>query len=140
MGPLRYLLFIVFGAVVASLLFVMLNLIVSANFDAGVGFVERWIIRATCDRYELAGKIRDPQGRPVAFAVVEVSYLDERLTTRSNSDGSFMLAAEEAVCDRRLPRNVQLLVLADDFRPKSSVVPFEAGTVEVTLDSRDFRP
>jgi len=140
MGALRYLLFIVVGAVVASLLFLVLNFIVSANFDAGVGFVERWIIRATCDRYELAGKVRDAQGRPVAFAVVEVSYLDERLTTRSNSDGSFMLAAEEAVCDRRLPRNVQLLVLADDFRPKSAVVPFEAGTVEVTLDSRDFRP
>lgn len=132
--------FIAVGAVVASLLFLILNFIVSANFEASVGMVERWIIRATCDQYELAGKVRDSRGRPVPFAVVEVSYLDERLATRSNSDGSFKLAAEEAVCDRRLPRNVQLLVLADDFRPKTSLVEFEAGTVEVTLEERDLRP
>lgn len=140
MGAFRYLVFVAVGAVVASVLFLLLNFIVSANWDASVSMVERWIIRATCDQYELAGKIRDMQGRPVAFAVVEVSYLDERLSTRSNTDGSFMLAAEGAVCDRRLPRNVQLLVLADDFRPKTLVVPFEAGTYDVTLESRDFRP
>ena len=140
MGAVRYLVFIAVGAVVASLLFLVLNFIVSANFEASVGMVERWIIRATCDQYELSGKVRDSLGRPVAFAVVEVSYLDERLATRSNSDGSFKVAAEEAVCDRRLPRNVQLLVLADDFRPKTSLVEFEAGTVEVTLESRDLRP
>lgn len=140
MGAVRYLVFIAVGAVVASLLFLILNFIVSANFEASVGVVERWIIRATCDRYELSGKVRDSRGRPVAFAVVEVSYLDERLSTRTNGDGSFRVAAEEAVCDRRLPRNVQLLVLADDFRPKTSLVEFEAGTVEVTLESRDLRP
>jgi hypothetical protein len=140
MGAVRYLIFIAVGAVVASLLFLILNFIVSANFEASVGMVERWIIRATCDQYELSGKVRDTRGRPVAFAVVEVSYLDEKLATRTNSDGSFRLVAEEAVCDRRLPRNVQLLVLADDFRPKTSLVEFEAGTVEVTLESRDLRP
>ena len=86
------------------------------------------------------GTVRDAQGRPVPFAVVEASYLDERLTTRSNTDGSFVLAADEAVCDRRPPRNVQLLVMADEFRPKRAAVPFEAGSVEVTLDARDFRP
>jgi hypothetical protein len=128
MGAVRYLIFIAVGALVASLLFLILNFIVSANFEASVGMVERWIIRATCDQYELSGKVRDSRGRPVAFAVVEVSYLDERLAT------------EESVCDRRLPRNVQLLVLADDFRPKTSLVEFEAGTVEVTLEPRDLRP
>ena len=97
-------------------------------------------MRATCDQYELAGTVRDAQGRPVPFAVVEASYLDERLTTRSNTDGSFELAADEAVCDRRAPRNVQLVVIADDFRPKTTDVPFEAGSVDVTLDARDFRP
>ena len=139
MGALRYLLFIAVGLVVASVLFLGLSWIVSANFEAGVGIVERWIVRATCDQYELAGTVRDAQGRPVPYAVVEASYHDERLTTRSNTDGSFTLAADEAVCDR-LPRSVQLLVMADEFRPKRAAVPFEAGSVEVTLDARDFRP
>ena len=140
MGPLRYLLFGAVGLVVASLLFLGLNALINANFAASVGFVERWIVRATCDQYELAGTIRDSRGRPVPYAVVEASFLGERLTTRSNTDGSFRLAADEAVCDRRPPRSVQLLVIADDFRPKTSAVPYDAESVEVTLDSRDFRP
>jgi hypothetical protein len=140
MGPLRYLVFIAVGLVVASLLFLGLNAIVNANFDASVGFVERWIVRATCDKYELAGTVRDSRGRPVPYAVVEVSFLGERFTTRSNTDGSFRLAADEAVCDRRLPRSVQLVVIADDFRPKTSALAYDAGSVDVTLDSRDFRP
>ena len=140
MAALRYLLFAVVGVAIASVLFLVMNFIVSANFEAGVGVVERWIVRATCDQYELAGTVRGTDGRPVSFAVVEVSYLDERLTTRSNADGTFMLAADEAVCDRRVPANVQLLVMADDFRPKRQSVPFEAGSVEVRLDARDFRP
>jgi hypothetical protein len=140
MGALRYLLFIAVGLVVASVLFVALNFIVSANFEAGVGLVERWIVKATCDQYELTGKVRDSRGQPVPYAVVEASYLDERLTTRSNVDGTFMLAAAETVCDRRPPASVQVLVMADDFRPKRQAVPFEAGEVELTLDAREFRP
>ena len=119
MAALRYLLFAAVGLVVASVLFLVMNLIVSANFDAGVGLVERWIIRATCDRYELTGTVRGASGQPVPYAVVEVSYLNERLTTRSNHDGRFVLAAGEEVCDRRPPARVQLLVMADDFRPKT---------------------
>ena len=140
MAALRYLLFAAVGLVVASVLFLVLSLLVSANFDASVGFFERWIVKYTCDQYELEGTVRDTQGRPVPYAVVEVSYLDERLTTRSNIDGAFQLKADEAVCDRRLPRNVQLLVIADDFRPKNTAVAYDAGSVEVTLDARDFRP
>ena len=140
MGPLRYLVFIAVGLVVASVLFLGLSFLVSANFDAGVAYVEGWIVRVTCDQYELAGTVRDTRGRPVPYAVVEVSFLDERLTTRSNTDGSFMLAADKTVCDRQTPRTVQLLVLADDFRPKTTAVPYDEGTVEVTLDARDFRP
>ena len=140
MGALRYLLFIAVGLVVASVLFVALNFIVSANFEAGVGLVERWIVKATCDQYELTGRVRDSRGQPVPYAVVEASYLDERLTTRSNVDGTFMLAAAEAVCDRRPPASVQVLVMADDFRPKRQAIPFEAGEVELTLDAREFRP
>jgi hypothetical protein len=140
MGALRYLLFVAVGVVVASVLFVALNFIVSANFEAGVSLVERWIVKATCDQYELTGKVRDSRGQPVPYAVVEASYLDERLTTRSNVDGTFMLAAAETVCDRRPPASVQVLVMADDFRPKRQAVPFEAGEVELTLDAREFRP
>jgi hypothetical protein len=140
MSALRYLLFTAVGLVVASVLFLGFSVIVSANFDAGVGFVERWIVKAMCDQYELTGTVRDTRGKPVAYAVVEASYSDERLTTRSNSDGTFTLAAAEAVCDRRAPAHVQVVVVAEEFRPKRQTVPFEAGTVEVTLDPRDFRP
>jgi hypothetical protein len=140
MGALRYLLFTAVGLVVASVLFLGLSLIVSANFEAGVGVVERWIVRATCDQYRLEGTVRDARGRPVPFAVIEASYSEQRLTTRSNTDGSFMLAADEAACDRRPPRSVQLLVMADDFRPKTTAVSYDAATIEVTLDARDFRP
>jgi hypothetical protein len=140
MGALRYLLFVVVGLVVASVLFLGVSFIVSANFEAGVDIVERWIVRATCNQYELTGTVRDARGEPVPFAVVEASYLDERLTTRSNTDGRFMLAAASAVCDRRPPASVQVLVMADDFRPKRQSIPFEAGEIDLTLDSREFRP
>lgn len=140
MGGLRYIVFIAVGLVVASVLFLGLSFIVSANFEAGVGLVERWIVRATCDQYELTGTVRDARGQPVPYAVVEASYLDERLTTRSNNDGTFMLAAAEAVCDRRPPASVQVLVMADDFRPKRQAIPYEAGEIELTLDAREFRP
>jgi hypothetical protein len=140
MGALRYVLFAVVGVAIASVLFLVMNFIVSANFETGVDMVERWIVRATCEQYELAGTVRGTSGRPVAFAVVEVSYLDERLTTRSNHDGRFVLAADEPVCNRRPPRHVQLLVMADDFRPKTQSVPFENTSIDVTLDARDFRP
>jgi hypothetical protein len=140
MAPLRYLLFAVVGVAIASVLFLVMNFLVSANFEAGVNVVERWIVRAMCDRYQLAGTVRGTDGRPVPFAVVEVSYRDERLTTRSNTDGTFRLAAAEAECNRRPPARVELLVIADDFRPRRQSVPFEAGSVEVKLDARDFRP
>ena len=140
MTALRYLLFGVVGVAIASVLFLLMNFVVSANFDAGVNVIERWIVRAICDRYELAGTVRGTDGRPVAYAVVEVAYQDERLTTRSNTDGTFMLAAAETECNRRPPARVELLVVADGFRPRRQSVPFEAGSVEVRLDARDFRP
>ena len=140
MAALRYLLFAAVGLVVASVLFLVFSFLVSANFNASVGFFERWILKYTCDQYELKGTVRDPQGRPVPYAVVEASFLDERLTTRSNVDGTFVLMADESICNRRLPRSVQLLVMADDFRPKNTTLPYDEGSVEVTLDARDFRP
>ena len=140
MAALRYLVFAAVGLVVASVLFLVLSFLVSANFNASVGFFEHWILKYTCDQYELKGTVRDPQGRPIPYAVVEASFLDERLTTRSNIDGSFVLMADESICNRRLPRSVQLLVMADDFRPKNTTLPYDEGSVEVTLDARDFRP
>ena len=140
MGALRYLLFAAVGLVVASVFFLVLSFIVSANFEAGVGVVEGWIVRATCDEYELKGLVRDTSGKPVAYAVVEAAFLDERLSTRSNNDGTFLLAADAVVCNRRSPASVQVLVMAEEFRPKRQAVPFEAGSVELTLDARDYRP
>ena len=140
MGALRYLVFAAVGLVVASVLFLVLDFVVSANFEASVSYVENWITRRLCDQYELSGTVRDTQGRPVPFAIVEASFLDERLTTRSNTDGSFMLEAKEPACGRTPPRNVRLVVMADDFRPKTTTVPYESSSIEIRLDARDFRP
>jgi hypothetical protein len=140
MGALRYLLFAAVGLVVAAVFFLVLSFVVSANFEASVGVVEGWIVEATCDEYELKGFVRDTSGKPVAYAVVEASFLDERLSTRSNNDGTFVLAADAVACNRDSPASVQVLVMAEEFRPKRQAVPFEAGSVELTLDARDYRP
>jgi hypothetical protein len=137
---LRYVLFAAVGLVVASGLFFLLNVIVTANYDAGTGFIERWIIRATCNRFELDGTVRAADGTPVPFAIIEVSYFDERLATRSGSDGRFTLEAAELVCDRRPPENVGIVVVAEDFRPKRQSARFDAGSIDLVLDRRDFRP
>jgi hypothetical protein len=139
-GALRYLLFAVIGAVIASAVFLLLNVLVSASHDAGTGFIERWIIRATCAQYELRGSVRDATGKPVPYAVVEVTYQDERLSTRSGVDGSFALKAAEPVCDQTPPATVTLLVLAEEYRPKRQSLGFEVALVDVRLESREFRP
>ena len=51
------------------------------------------------------------------------------------------MRGEHSVVSRLMcPRRHELVVIADDFRPKTTDVPFEAGSVDVTLDARDFRP
>ena len=140
MGALRYLLFAVIGVVIASAVFLLLNVLVNASYDTGTGFIERWIIRATCAQYELHGTVRDPTGKPVPYAVVEVTYSDEGLSTRSGADGSFVLKAAEPVCDQTPPANVTLLVLADEYRPKRQSLGFEVTLVDVGLEPREFRP
>jgi len=137
---LRYLLFAVVGLVIASVVFVLLNMIVSASRDAGTGLIERWIIRATCAQYELHGSIRDATGKPVSYAVVEVTYLSEQLTTRSGTEGLFALKAAAPVCDQAPPASVTLLVQADEFRPKRQTLGFDVATIEVRLEPREFRP
>ena len=140
LGPVRYALFAVVGLVVASAVFFVLNLLVSASYEVGTGFIERWILRATCHQYELEGTVRDTAGTPVPFAVVEVSYLGQQLSTRSRGDGTFSIKAAEALCDQAPPANVTVLVVADQFRPKRQSLAFDAEEVDVTLDPREFRP
>jgi len=139
-GALRYLLFGVIGVVIASAMFLLLNVLVSVSYDTGAGFIERWIIRITCAQYELHGAVRDAAGKPVPYAVVEVTYLDEQLSTRSGVDGSFVLKAPEAVCDQAPPANVTLLVLADEYRPKRQSLLFDVASVDVRLEPRELRP
>src|SRR5215471_17041600 len=101
MTALRYLVFGVVGAVVAAVLFFALNVAISMTEDARTGLIERWILRATCERYALTGTIRDAQGAPIAFATIEAVYLDQRLATRSGNDGRFELAGRRKDCEDR---------------------------------------
>ena len=140
LGALRLLAFAVVGIVVASALFFVLNVLVSANYSAGTSYIEDWIVRATCEEYELSGSVRDTAGKPVVFAIVEVSFLGYQHTTRSTGDGTFVLRASEAVCDQRPPDRVNLLIMADNFRPKRQSLPFDQRTLDVLMDARDFRP
>lgn len=140
MAFLRYLAFALVGVVAASFLFVVLNFLVSANFEAVTGYFERWIIRATCEQYEVQGTVRSAAGVPVPYAVIEVAYLDERLSTRSTTDGSYVIRAAAPECDRVAPASVSMLVVAEGYRPKRQTVPFATVTLDVALDAQDFRP
>ena len=140
MAALRYLLFAVVGVAVATVVFVLLNMLVSVSHDPGVGLIERWIIRATCSQYELRGAVRDVAGKPIPYAVVEVTYPGAQLTTRSGTDGAFAIKAPEASCDEAPPANVTLLVVAEEYRPKRQSLAFDLESVEVRLDPREFRP
>jgi hypothetical protein len=140
LAAVRLVLFAAFGVVIASAVFFVLGVLINANYTAGTSFIEDWIVSATCDEYELSGTVRDTTGKPVPFAIVEAAYYGSTLTTRSNSDGTFLIQAAEAVCDQRPPERVGVLVIAEDFRPKRHSVPFEQSILEVSLDARDFRP
>ena len=137
MSALRYLVFGVVGAVIAAVLFFALNLAITVTEEARTGAIERWILRATCQRYELSGTVRDPQGAPIAFATIEAVYLDQRLTTRSRNDGRFQLAGRRKDCGDR-PEVVSVYVTADAFRAKRRVLPFDEETLDVVLDRADF--
>ena len=137
MSALRYLVFGVVGVVIAAVLFFALNLALKVTEDARTGVIERWILRATCERYALSGTVRDPQGAPIAFATIEAVYLDQRLTTRSRNDGRFQLAGGRKDCEER-PEVVSVYVSAEEFRAKRRVLPFDEGTLDVVLDRIDF--
>jgi hypothetical protein len=133
----RYLLFAVVGVVIAGVLFFMLNVAITVTQDESVGFIERWISRATCDHYELAGSVRDAQGAPIPFAVIEAVYLDQRLTTRSRGDGRFVLVGDHKTCEEQ-PEVVSVFVSADDFRSKRRVLEYGEATLDVVLDRAGF--
>ncbi|HUL80965.1 MAG TPA: carboxypeptidase-like regulatory domain-containing protein [Gammaproteobacteria bacterium] len=137
MSALRYLVFGVVAVVIAAVLFFALNLAITVTEDARTSAIERWILRATCDRYALSGTVRDPQGAPIPFATIEAVYLDQRLSTRSRNDGRFQLAGQHKDCDER-PDVVSVYVSADEFRGKRRVLPFDEGTLDVVLDRADF--
>jgi hypothetical protein len=133
----RYLIFAVVGVVIAGVLFFVLNAAITATQDESVGFIERWISRAICDNYELSGSVRDAEGAPIPFAVVEVVYLDQRLTTRSRGDGRFRLAGNHKTCEEQ-PEVVSVYVSADDFRPKRRVLEYGEAALDVVLDRAGF--
>jgi hypothetical protein len=113
-SALRYLVFIVVGAVIAAVLFLALNVAITVTDQARTGAIERWIARATCDRYALSGSVRDSQGMPIPFATIEAVILDQRLTTRSRQDGRFQLAGRRKNCGEQ-PDVVSVYVTADAF-------------------------
>lgn len=133
----RYLLSAVVGVVVAAVLFFILNLAISATEETSTGWIERWIIRATCENYELSGSVKDAEGAPIAFALVEAVYLDQRLTTRSRGDGQFRLAGNHKTCEEQ-PEVVAVYVSADDFRQKRRVLRYDESTLDIVLDRVDF--
>ena len=137
MTALRYLIFAVVGLVIAAVLFFALNIAITVTDDARTGAIERWIVRATCDRYALSGSVRDPQGMPIAFATVEAVFLDQRLTTRSREDGRFQLSGRRRNCQEQ-PDVVSVYVTADEFHAKRRVLPFDENTLDIVLDRVDF--
>ena len=141
MGPLRYLVFVAVGLVVAT------TAVSCAQLRRQRQLGARRRLRRAVDRARHVQSVRahghgarQRKASPSPMPSSRPPIYDERLTTRSNHDGTFVLAAAEAVCDRRPPRTVQLLVMADDFRPKRHSVPFETASLDIMLDARDFRP
>jgi hypothetical protein len=136
-SALRYLVFVVVGAVIAAVLFFVLNFAVTVTDDARIGAIERWIVRATCDRYVLSGSVHDARGMPIAFATIEAVFLDQRLTTRSSEDGRFQLSGRRKNCEEQADV-VSVYVTADAFHSKRRVLRFDEANLDIVLDRADF--
>jgi hypothetical protein len=133
----RYLVFAVVGAALLLVLSYMLNEAITVTQPGSTGLIERWISRATCDKYELGGTVRDAEGAPIPFAIVEVVYLDRRLSTRSRGDGQFRLVGDAKTCEEKA-EVVSVFVSAEDFREKRRVLEFGTSKLEIVLDRADF--
>jgi len=136
-SALRYLVFAVVGAVIAAVLFFALNFAVTVTDDARIGAIERWIVRATCDRYALSGSVHDARGMPIAFATIEAVFLDQRFTTRSGEDGRFQLSGRRKSCEEQVDV-VSVSVTADAIRSKRRVLRFDEVNLDIVLDRADF--
>jgi len=136
-SALRYLIFAVVGAFIAAVLFFALNFAVTVTDDARIGAIERWIVRATCDRYALSGSVHDARGMPIAFATIEAVFLDQRFTTRSGEDGRFQLSGRRKSCEEQVDV-VSVSVTADAFRSKRRVLRFDEVNLDIVLDRADF--
>jgi hypothetical protein len=136
-SALRYLVFAVVGAVIAAVLFFALNFAVTVTDDARIAAIERWIVRATCDRYALSGSVHDARGMPIAFATIEAVFLDQRFTTRSGEDGRFQLSGRRKSCEEQVDV-VSVSVTADAFRSKRRVLRFDEVNLDIVLDRADF--
>jgi hypothetical protein len=136
-SALRYLVFAVVGAVIAAVLFFALNFAVTVTDDARISAIERWIVRATCDRYALSGSVHDARGMPIAFATIEAVVLDQRFTTRSGEDGRFQLSGRRKSCEEQVDV-VSVSVTADAFRSKRRVLRFDEVNLDIVLDRADF--
>jgi hypothetical protein len=136
-SALRYLVFAVVGAVIAAVLFFALNFAVTVTDDARISAIERWIVRATCDRYALSGSAHDARGMPIAFATIEAVVLDQRFTTRSGEDGRFQLSGRRKSCEEPVDV-VSVSVTADAFRSKRRVLRFDEVNLDIVLDRADF--
>ena len=137
MSAWRYLIFAFVGVVIAGVLFFALNIAVTVTDDARTGAIERWIVRATCDRYALSGSVRDVRGMPIAFATIEAVFLDQRFTTRSREDGRFQLSGRRKNCGEQADV-VSVYVTADAFHSKRRVLPFDEVNLDIVLDRADF--
>ena len=131
-APLRYIATAAVAAVLAIAFFYVLDIVYSASREPSIGLIERWIVKATCETYELNGSVRDPKGVPIPFAVVEAAYFDARLTTRSGPDGKYRIVADMPLCERQ-PRSAAVTVIADAHRPTRQVLPFDQTTLDVVL-------
>jgi hypothetical protein len=136
-AALRYLSFALVATVAAAVAFSFLSLVIGPGFESGRPFIERWILRATCDRYTLAGSVRDSSGTPVRFASIEAVYADARMGTRSGTDGGFRLESRTELCTG-LADAVTVSINADGFRPETHAIAFDVETLDVVLEPVDF--
>ncbi len=131
--PVRYVLFGAVAAGIAVVIFYVLGLLIGPHFQIGADLIERWMVRSSCETYELAGNVHDSRGAPIPFAVVEVIYNDQRLTTRSGTDGAYRVVAKKRVCDPK-PETVTATVRADSYRGVRRFLSFTLRRFDFALE------
>ena len=129
MGRIRYVLFGAVGIVVAAVLLSLLSWLIGPHFEAGTDYIEGWIIRATCEQYELAGTTKSDRGEPVV-AIVEAVFDGQRLRTISDANGAFRLASGKRTCKPLPTVAVSATPTAANYEPQDAVLDFKKGRVD----------